>query len=416
MNTAETWVKILYTYGPFAILVFLVFVTERKSRAALKEAPPRERATFIAVYVLNWAAIFGLVVFSVYAWSRINLDAEFSLSGTIGNLSGKETVTTEERSAGLYVLRNYVGNGRVAYEWRLITRRRFAAGEKISIVFDPGDEHEEKVTRNELTVRPDFYDKEVSLSYDRERNKLFVNYGGRAEELPQSKYGQIISRGGPKPSWNLVPVAHAQGGFSGEAFASSLESSDPIVRRRARADLAQQGEAAVPWIESVLSDPGSSYRLRLGVIVALNNMPNLRADALRPATFAAIKGVVTDPDETLRSEAGNFLNKYGSSFRENAPPPVVTAYEEADFGGRSQDFGPGKYRWDKGQFGSLSNDAAASVRVLKGYKVRLCDNVDGTGGCEEVGEGPHRLETLARRVSYIYVYKAGPRAPAKRRM
>ena len=26
----DAWVRILYTYGPFAILVFLVFVTERK--------------------------------------------------------------------------------------------------------------------------------------------------------------------------------------------------------------------------------------------------------------------------------------------------------------------------------------------------------------------------------------------------
>ena len=411
MNSAETWVKILYTYGPFAILVFLVFVTERKLRAAMKESPPDERRTFIVVYVLNWAAIFGLVVFSVYAWSKINLDKEFTLTGTIENLSGSENVTTGSSSANLYVLRKYVRGGLAEYEWRLVTHKRFADGEKISIVFDPDPNHDANVTRNEMTIRADFYDKDTRLSYRRELNKLFVVYDGKEEELPQSKLGQIAFRREPEP-WSLVPVAHAQGAaFSPDAFTRSLESSDPIVRRNARADLANQGEAAVPWIESVLKEQTSSYRLKLGVIVALNNIPGLRPETLKPKTVAAIRSASTDPDEALRNEAGSFLKKYGESLAGNADP-VVTVYENPNFEGQSQEFGLGTYRWDKGEFGGLANDVATSVRVLKGYKVRLCDNADGTGGCEEVGEGQHRLESLARRVSYINVSAA--RSPLRK--
>ena len=76
METAESWIKLLYTYGPFAILVFFVFVTERKSRMAKNEAPPDEKKRLMVVYLLNWVIIFGLVLFSMYAWTRINLDGE----------------------------------------------------------------------------------------------------------------------------------------------------------------------------------------------------------------------------------------------------------------------------------------------------------------------------------------------------
>src|SRR5205085_5208303 len=179
MSNAETWVKLLYTYGPFAILVFLVFVTERKSRTAMRDASPAEKKTLIAVYILNWVAIFGLVVFSVYAWSLINLDKEFTLRGTIENLTGLENVRTGNSSDPLYVLKNYVKNGLADYEWRLVTRRRLSPGEKISIVFDPGGDHDGDVTRNELTIRSDFYDNDIHLSYNRERNRLFIQYGDK---------------------------------------------------------------------------------------------------------------------------------------------------------------------------------------------------------------------------------------------
>ena len=56
MDTAEAWIKLLYTYGPFAILVFLVFVTERKTRTAMKEAGRDEKQRMIMVYLLNWAS------------------------------------------------------------------------------------------------------------------------------------------------------------------------------------------------------------------------------------------------------------------------------------------------------------------------------------------------------------------------
>ena len=411
MGIAESWVKILYTYGPFAILVFLVFITERKSRTAMAQAAPGEKKTFIAIYILNWVAIFGLVIFSVYAWVQTNLESEPTIRGRIENLSNQESVETN--ADNFYLRRKYINVSRSDYEWLLVNPKRLPDGYPISIVLDPNT-GEASITNYVLTVKSDFYDKDVRIVYDRGANKMFVDDGDKREELPQSKSSLIAAQ--PKPKMEFfTTVAHAQNqpSFSAIDFTNSLQSPDAVVRRNARADLAKQGAAALPWIESILYDRNSSYRLKLGVIVALNNMPNLRANTLKPSTITAIRNASSDPDDALRNEANAFLQKYGDALTGNSSA-IVTVYESVNYGGRAQDFGLGEYRWDKGQFGSLPNDSASSVSVMKGYEVRLCDNADGTGACEEIGEGPHRLKVVAGQVSYINVFKASPPSKTRR--
>ena len=69
----ENWVRLLYTYGPFALLVFFVFVAEKKSRTALREADQITKRPVSVVYILNWVAIFSLLAFACYAWYDIYL-------------------------------------------------------------------------------------------------------------------------------------------------------------------------------------------------------------------------------------------------------------------------------------------------------------------------------------------------------
>src|SRR5687767_12630466 len=195
MDTAEGWIKLLYTYGPFAILVFLVFVTERKTRIAMKEAGRDEKQRMTVVYLLNWAVIFGLVLFSMYAWTRLNLSDEPTIKGRIDNLTGREVVSTG--SAAFFVHRVYVLPGRAEYMWRLVGQKKFTEGEKILIVLDPNDPNlgEAGITNNELTIKKNFYDREVRITYRRDVNKLFVDDGGRPVELPQTQ--QLIGEAPP---------------------------------------------------------------------------------------------------------------------------------------------------------------------------------------------------------------------------
>ena len=413
MDTAEAWIKLLYTYGPFAILVFLVFVTERKARTAMKEAAREEKSRMVLIYLLNWAVIFGLVLFSMYAWTRINLNGEPTIKGRIENLSGREVISTG--SAFFYVHRVYIVPGRAEYMWRLVGPKRYNEGEKISIVLDPNDPNlgEAGITNNELTIKSSFYDQDVRISYRRDLNKLFVDEGGQQVELPQSQ--QMIAEQ-PEPAWLdfLSTTAFAQGSFQAAPYVSSLESPDPVIRRNARADLARQGAAAVPWIEDCWNNPKSSYRLKLGTLIALNNMSAVNTGELRPSTITEFQRASSDPDEALRTEALKFLNRYRIPF-------PVTVFEHVNSTGRSQTFGEGRFRSDYKQLGNLPNDTASSVKVSKGYRVRLCENVgDGkaVGRCEEYGEGTFNLKVakaggVADLVSQIDVFRS--QAPQKKK-
>jgi hypothetical protein len=360
----------------------------------------------MVIYLLNWAVIFGLVLFSMYAWTRINLSDEPTIKGRIENLSGREVVSTG--SAFFYVHRVYVVPGRAEYMWRLVGPKRFTEGEKIMIVLDPNDPNlgEAGITNNELTIKKSFYDREVRISYRKDVNKLFVDDGGQQVELPQTQ--QMIAEAPPKSVWDfLSTTAFAQGSFQSAPYVSSLESPDPVIRRNARADLAKQGASAVPWIEDCWNNPRSSYRVKLGTLVALNNMSAVNAQALRPSTIAEFQRASSDPDEALRTEALKFLNRYSIPF-------PVTVYEHVNSGGRSQTFGEGRFRVDYRQFGQLPNDTASSVKVIKGYRVRLCEHEgDGraAGRCEEYGEGTFNLRVaraggVADRVSMIEVFRA----------
>jgi hypothetical protein len=299
--------------------------------------------------------------------------------------------------------------------WRLVGPKRYNDGEKISIVLDPNDPNlgEAGITNNELTIKSSFYDQDVRISYRRDVNKLFVDEGGQQVELPQSQ--QMIAEQ-PEPAWLdfLSTTAFAQGSFQAAPYVSSLESPDPVIRRNARADLARQGAAAVPWIEDCWNNPKSSYRLKLGTLIALNNMSAVNTGGLRPSTITEFQRASSDPDEALRTEALKFLNRYRIPF-------PVTVFEHVNSTGRSQTFGEGRFRSDYNQLGNLPNDTASSVKVSKGYRVRLCENVgDGkaVGRCEEYGEGTFNLKVakaggVADLVSQIDVFRS--QAPPKKK-
>lgn len=404
------WIRIIATYGPNAILVFLVFVTEKKIRTAIREEPAPEKKKLVLVYVLNWFLIFGVAIFAVYAWKKLYLDRKPEISGSMRNLSEVETLS--DNSQDLYQNKKEKGKSHSLYDsyWRLITDDKpWDDDAKIRFVIQTPkpNSRDDDLYEYELQIEPDFYTDSVSL--ERRQGKLFLQRHGKETEIVGTLLSgnSLPTAGRTEHSTELFPVAYAQSAeqpFSSYDFTLGLESPDAIVRRKTRYDLSLQDQTvAVPWIDSVLSDPKSSYRLRLGVLVALNNMPNLPAQSLMPTTIAAIQNTLNNPDDALRNEALGLAKKY------NLIPVII--YEHIDFSGKSQAYGPGVYRADKSQLGSLPNDSASSLRVAKGFSVRLCDDeANGKGGglCEVKGPGSYKLQwgpkSVADKVSFIQVF------------
>jgi hypothetical protein len=413
MKNADAWVKILYTYGPFAILVFLVFVTERKSRTAMKEAAPSKEKLLTGIYAFNWLIIFGVVIYSVIAWKQINIDRPPEIRGMIENISNSEVLSSNV--ADLYLHRVRQDNDLYSnYEWLLVNREKREDGEAIVFTIDGSKPESEKIFDYELPIRPDFYAGKVYIR--RDKDDLYLR--DQAQPLPKRK--KII---GSPPTTTPTTTTKlrqflefftttayaqtAQAAFSVSDFAIGLESPDAIVRRKTREDLANFDQAtALSWIDDVLQDQTRSYRLKLGVLVALNNMPNLRRESLKPATIAAIQSAVGAPDPSLRSEALSLARRY------DLVP--VTIWEHVEFSGKFQGFGPGRYGANKGQLYDLPNDSASSLRVAEGFKVRLCENEgdgSGSGKCQTFGAGWHAVKSsqaggVADLVSFIEVTKS----------
>jgi hypothetical protein len=294
----EDWAKLLYTYGPFALLVLFVFVIERKIRGALTDTGIPRRIS-VPLYLLNWCTVFALCGAVTYFWAVLNLPHEITIQGTIENLKNNETFFSD--SDDLWLQRNYRSPG--SYQWRLIASQKIGDGTKESLTIQTP---EDRAFKYELPVRTSFYNSRVRLRYDRNTRKLLVDYGGRHEELAPSE--DLSSTPTSSPSPGLLPVVHAQSSPSLDDLFVRLESDDPIVRRDARRDLGAQGPAALPRIEKTLQDPSASYRLQLGTLVALNLMQNANVSPQTRSSIEALYLKYKDSDPVLSSEAERYLN------------------------------------------------------------------------------------------------------------
>ena len=308
MLNPETWIKLLFTYGPFALLIFFVFVIENKARATLNESPAERKTPFLVVYLGVWAGIFLLVVFIGYAWTKMNLSSEYTITGTFENLSGDEKIVS--RQDNLFLCRHRLQHGRFDESWRLISPKKLETGTRIKFIFDRGrtEASKENETDHELVVCEEFYKAPVVIRYQRDKKKLILKYDGKETEIPPLDYE-------PKDGLTRLPgffigMAHAGETPNPVAFAKLLESDDPFIRRDARVELGKMEEAALPYIQTVLGDPKSSYRLRVGVITALGTMEHLKLAQLSPATINALIEASSNKDAALRNSALRLFRKY----------------------------------------------------------------------------------------------------------
>lgn len=98
---------------------------------------------------------------------------------------------------------------------------------------------------------------------------------------------------------------------------------------------------------------------------------------------------------------------------------ALTVFEQMNWGGRAQIFGPGMYRSFRGEFGKINDNQARSIIVAKGFRARFCSeeglNFRGSGDCEIHEEGRHNLR-FADTISFIEVMDLSDNAPPDDKM
>jgi len=300
------WIKLLFNYGPSALLVFFVFIGETRARSAVLN-PAINRKVSIPIYVANWCVIFSLLGFSLNVFYRTNFRSEYTIKGGIRNLQGVEALVSA--SPYLYLHKQYGPAGHFDYDLRVISSQQLADGERIPFTLQLGEAESEKVRDYELTVQSGYYKDIVDIRYDRQKDKLFLADGTKDLEIQPAHVEAMRASFDEAPRGPSLGVwkVQAQAAPTQVPIQDRLESGDPLIRRQARMDLSQQKGQQWQYIDKSLSNPYSSYRVKLGVLTALGtnscaDLPKLSAQALQ--TVAAASG---ETDMALREVARRCL-------------------------------------------------------------------------------------------------------------
>jgi hypothetical protein len=235
---------------------------------------------------------------------------EQMITGTLEDLQGEEELTSRDNK--LFTHRVYGSEGRFNYEWRIITSKKLGKGSKIPFYFERGLTSARSATKHELVVDESYYGLVVRIQYNRGSDVL-MQLEPEQKELKAIDEGLFDKSAAtlPKASFfDWASVLHAQAGSSPSQIVARLNSSDPIIRRDARAALARTGKAALPAIKDALKDPKAPYRIQLGTLVALNEMPGLSVADVSGSPFQTALATVVHPDATLSGEALRFLTRF----------------------------------------------------------------------------------------------------------
>lgn len=308
------WPQLLQDLGPFALLPFTALVLERIAYSRAKD-PKLPASTRNWVYATAWVVIFALCGLVVYFWlPNRPKSQEAMMRGRIHGLSVQHRL----RATGPDAAHVRVFTYRDPQQVDQLYWRTFSAdplGDKSEIVFllDLSTRDSEETLRFPFRTSTGYYARsmEVSLRYDAARKRLvFENSpAGRPEEIEGKPV--VLAQSSPPPRAALPWFASvlAQSSPTTSAVLARLESDDPLIRLTARKQLASLGPAAVPDIDRALSDLDSSYRIKLGVIVAANQMPALRPASLSTASWCEVWRSSQTGDETIKSQAGQLLKK-----------------------------------------------------------------------------------------------------------
>ena len=158
-------------------------------------------------------------------------------------------------------------------------------------------------------MQEDSYKDTVKIDYNRSTGVMTLRHGSLTIDIAPtvdstSNYERPLPGGAPGIAF--AQSAPAPKSTNIEDIMDALDADNPIIRENARRDLAVLGSSATPQIEAALTDPQTSLRVRLEVLIALSTMRPIALSLSGPAR-CAIADAAHDPDEALRKAATNLL-------------------------------------------------------------------------------------------------------------
>jgi hypothetical protein len=141
--------SLLFTSGPFGLLVLFLFVIERRTRPLL--VGNLKKPVGLAVYISTWVTIFMLCVVTVVIWIKLNVpDKEATIKGRLIGLNPTESVTSPYED--LYLRRVYGSTTHSDFVWRIISGSQLPDGTKVPHVYR--SQYERITTMSRFLISP----------------------------------------------------------------------------------------------------------------------------------------------------------------------------------------------------------------------------------------------------------------------
>jgi hypothetical protein len=316
------WPQQLQNFGPFALLPFVVIVIERiaANRARDQKLPESIRNR---VYAFAWILIFMLCVTVVVIWfmSRASKPSEAMMRGRITGLGSRQQLRAsgpDTVNLRVFTYRNPLEPDQLF--WRAFSTDPLDDTELAFVINTSTPEGSDKTYRFPFRAYKTFYNDSTELMFTYDSAKNVITFDNPMSHKSDELNGEpivVVSNAPPtvEQAINQLPgfgVLFAQSSvrLPPAAVISNLESDDVLVRLTARRQLASIGpEATKAMDKALVGPPASSYRVKLGVIVAAVQMPNFRAESLSPAAWCEVWNASQASDDTLKTQASLLLKK-----------------------------------------------------------------------------------------------------------
>jgi hypothetical protein len=304
----DKWIELLKLYGPMALFVFMVFVLLVKAKATAGSTSEEKRIQLFAL-TLVWVSIFILAAIIVVVYWKTNFPREYVVVGKITNLSYPQVIVTEQE---IFLHKRTVAGFDFEYDWRLIENQRFLGTVELLLQQKPTDSD---VLRYKIPFQKEFYEGNVEIEYEPDTYAMTLTYGKNRSVIMPTKtrvaeFDRLL-----KDNNGTVVLADVVPRAGPKELIRALDADDPLIRVSARRDLASFGSRAIPAISDALSNPGLSYRLRLGLLATLLDMGSGMYGSLSVEARCSIAKFSKDADsETQKLAASVIGSRVGDYF------------------------------------------------------------------------------------------------------
>lgn len=153
---------VLFTFGPAALLVFMVAFVHRKARGDLDRAyePPPERSRVVAalaIYCIFWLVTLGAAVLTVVVFWRLTIRPVYVIQGTLEGLTPDAVVSMSTQDGYTDAWAQWFRR------WIVLSRDPLDSHVISFIVTEPD---QSRVTVD-LPIERSFYDRVLKIRYDR---------------------------------------------------------------------------------------------------------------------------------------------------------------------------------------------------------------------------------------------------------